>query len=237
MNEKEFIISRFKQNNIDLNEVQAEKFLIYYNFLIETNEKFNLTAITNFSDVVEKHFLDSCLNHNYFNLNATVCDIGSGAGFPAIPLKILRPDLDFTLVDSLNKRVNFLNDLIEKLQLTKIKAIHSRAQELGEIVGRENFDYTTARAVAPLNILLEFCSPYTKVGGEIVALKSLNYEQELVEAKNAIKILGLEIKNVENFILENNSQKITRNILYFTKKQHCPTTYPRPKNKITTNPL
>jgi len=237
MNEKEFLIERFKQNNINLYPEQVEKFLTYYSYLIETNKKFNLTAITDFNEVVEKHFLDSCLNYNYFKEGASLCDIGSGAGFPAIPIKILRPDLNVTMVDSLNKRVNFLQEIIEKLNLPNTKAIHSRAQELANFVDRECFDYTIARAVAPLNILLELCAPYTKINGEIISLKSVNFDNELKTAQNAIKVLGLELKNIETIILQTESEKITRKIAYFVKKIHTPPCYPRPKNKVNTNPL
>ena len=236
MNEKELIIEKFNQNNISLTPDQATQFLEYFNYLTETNKLYNLTAITNFDEVVEKHFIDSCLNHSHFTQNATLCDIGSGAGFPAIPLKIIRPDIEVVMVDSLQKRINFLNQTIEKLNLKNIKAIHSRAQELGQIVGRECFDYVTARAVAPLNILLELCAPYCKVGGEIVALKSVNLDDELKAAQHAIQVLGLKLKSTDTFEIDAN-EKITRKIVYFSKIKSTPAQYPRPKNKVNVNPL
>ncbi len=235
--EKEFIITTFKQQNIPLSDKQVNQFLSFYELLIETNKLFNLTSITEFDEVVEKHFLDSCLNYSTFLPYTSVCDIGSGAGFPAIPLKIVRPDLKITMVDSLNKRVNFLNECIQKLELENINAIHSRAQELSEVVGRENFDYVTARAVAPLNILLELCAPYVKVGGKVIALKSNNAELELTQAKNAIKILGLKLEKIENYEINSKTEKFTRKIINFVKESKTPTQYPRKKNKVTTNPL
>ncbi len=235
--EKEFIFNSFNEHKLALNEEQINQFLTYYRFLIETNKSFNLTAITDFEEVVEKHFLDSCLNADHFSKGASVCDIGSGAGFPALPLKILRPDLQIIMVDSLNKRVNFLQELVKKLHLQNTKAIHSRAQELYTICGRETFDYTTARAVAPLNILLEFCAPYTKVGGEVVALKSKNADAEIDQAQHAITTLGLTLKNVDNYSYLSNNEEITRKIIYFTKIKHTPAIYPRPKNLIKTNSL
>ena len=235
--EKEFIFTTFKQHNIQLSDTQISQFLSFYHLLIETNKQFNLTAITDFEEVVEKHFLDSCLNYLDYLPNSTVCDIGSGAGFPAIPLKIMRPDLTITMVDSLNKRINFLNECTKKLNLSNTKAIHSRAQELASIVGRECFDYVTARAVAQLNILLELCAPYVKLGGKVVALKSMNAETEIEAAQKAIKTLGLELEKTENYVINSKNEKYTRKFIYFVKKNHTPAQFPRPKNKVTTNPL
>ncbi len=238
MENREILIDLFKKHEILLKNEQIEQFLQYYAILIETNKVLNLTAITDFSEVVVKHFIDSVLNYKYFIQNSTICDIGTGAGFPAIPLKIMRPDLNFTLVDSLNKRINFLNTVISLLKLKNITTIHSRAQELQEHnVSRETFDYTIARAVAPLNILAEYCIPYTKTGGEFVALKSLNCENELHNAKNALKTLNSSIISIEKYNLSLNNEIFERNIIYIKKDDKTPSKYPRPKNLIKTKPL
>ena len=155
----------FKKFGIELNENQIWQFEEYHKFLVSENEKYNLTAITEKEEVYFKHFLDSALGEKFIDKNALVVDIGSGAGFPAIPLKIVRPDLKFVLVDSLNKRVNFLNMLIEKLKLKDVVAVHARAEDYIKDK-RECFDYAIARAVAPLNTLLEYLSAYVNGGGK-----------------------------------------------------------------------
>ena len=226
----------FAQNNLKLNTMQAEQFYKYYSLLIETNKVMNLTAITDFEDVIIKHFIDSIINCTHFSACTSVCDIGTGAGFPGIPLKIMRPDLKITLVDSLNKRITFLNDVINALNLKDITAIHTRAQELQQIVPRETFDYTVSRAVAPLNILLELCIPYTKPSGEMVAYKGNNIALEIDSAKNALKVLNSTIKTTEEYQIVGKEQ-YNRNIIYITKIDHTDSKYPRQKNKITQNPL
>ena len=238
MKNKEILLDLFQKHNISLTNEQAEQFLQYYEILIETNKFLNLTAITDFSEVVVKHFIDSVFNYKYFKQNASICDIGTGAGFPAIPLKIMRPDLNFTLVDSLNKRINFLNNVISLLKLTNITTIHSRAQELPEHnVSRETFAYTTARAVAPLNILIEYCIPYTKTNGEFIALKSQNSENEIKQAQNALKILNSSIILIEKHNLTLNNENLERNLIYIKKNKKTETKYPRLKNIIKTKPL
>lgn len=226
----------FAQNNLKLNTMQAEQFYKYYSLLIETNKVMNLTAITDFEDVIIKHFIDSIINCTHFSACTSVCDIGTGAGFPGIPLKIMRPDLKITLVDSLNKRITFLNDVINALNLKDITAIHTRAQELQQIVPRETFDYTVSRAVAPLNILLELCIPYTKLSGEMVAYKGNNIALEIDSAKNALKVLNSTIKTTEEYQIVGKEQ-YSRNIIYIIKIDHTDSKYPRQKNKITQTPL
>lgn len=234
---EEIIENLFKMHKITLNSTQINQFYRYFELLIEYNKQFNLTSITDFKEVIVKHFIDSVLNYTYFKQNATICDMGSGAGFPGIPLKIMRPDLSITLVDSLNKRVNFLNNVIKELNLTQIAAIHSRAQELQNIVSRETFDYITARAVAPLNILLELCIPYLKINGEMIALKSINYNEEINNAKNALKLLDSSINHTEEYTLNNTNDTYQRAIIYITKNDRTDLKYPRQKNKITLQPL
>ena len=226
----------FNLHNIDITNEQIEKFNKFYELLIEYNKSFNLTAITNYKDVILKHFIDSVINYKEYTENAYICDIGTGAGFPGIPLKIMRPDLKLVLVDSLNKRVNFLNIVIENLKLTDIETIHSRAQELTNFVSHETFDYTISRAVAPLNILLELCIPYTKINGEMLAFKSLNTENEIQNAKNALRVLNCKISNIENYIL-NGDEKYKRKIVHIIKTASTDKQYPRLKNKIKQNPL
>lgn len=222
----------FKKNNIALSEEQEEKFLKYYDFLVSENQKYNLTAITSREDVFYKHFLDSVLPESEITKNARIIDIGSGAGFPAVPLKIVRPDLNFTLVDSLNKRVNFLNQLFSLLELSNIRAIHARAEDF--IKGnRESYDFAVARAVAPLNALLEYMVPYLKIGGRCLIYKSQKMEEEIKEAKKAMEILSVRIVKV----LEYELGDATRKILIVEKLEKTNEKYPRGKNLPKLKPL
>lgn len=222
----------FKKNNIALSEEQEEKFLKYYDFLVSENKKYNLTAITSREDVFYKHFLDSVLPESEITKNARIIDIGSGAGFPAVPLKIIRPDLKFTLVDSLNKRVNFLNQLFSLLDLSDIKAVHARAEDF--IKGnRESYDFAVARAVAPLNTLLEYMVPYLKIGGRCLIYKSQKMEEEIKEAKKAMEILSVRIVKV----LEYELGDATRKILIVEKLEKTNAKYPRGKNLPKVKPL
>lgn len=222
----------FKKNNIVLLEEQEEKFLKYYDFLASENQKYNLTAITSREDVFYKHFLDSVLPESEIAKNARIIDIGSGAGFPAVPLKIVRPDLKFTLVDSLNKRVNFLNQLFSLLDLSDIKAVHARAEDFIK-ENRENYDFAVARAVAPLNTLLEYMVPYLKIGGRCLIYKSQKMEEEIKEAKKAMEILSVRIVKV----LEYELGDATRKILIVEKLEKTNEKYPRGKNLPKLKPL
>lgn len=222
----------FKKYNIDVDEQKMLLFNNYYVDLIEKNKVMNLTAITDKTDVYVKHFIDSVLPLKNIKNNSKILDVGTGAGFPGIPLKILNDTLNITLLDSLNKRINFLNEEIEKLGLSNIKAIHGRAEDYVN-VSRETFDYVVSRAVARLNTLLEYCLPYLKIGGYFIAYKSLDSEQEIVEAKNALKILGGEIEKNDKIDLEGNE----RTLIYIKKVKNTPKKYPRPQNKPKTQPL
>lgn len=224
----------FKKFGIELNENQIWQFEEYHKFLVSENEKYNLTAITEKEEVYVKHFLDSALGEKFIDKNALVVDIGSGAGFPAIPLKIVRPDLKFVLVDSLNKRVNFLNMLIEKLKLKDVVAVHARAEDYIKDK-RESFDYAIARAVAPLNTLLEYLSPYVKVGGKCLIYKAQKLEEEIRQSKNALSILNLKIEKVESFKIEEIDAE--RKILLVEKISKTPPKYPRGKNLPKLKPL
>ena len=168
----------------------SEKFDIYYQNLISYNEKVNLTAITEKEDVYIKHFLDSVLGNNFIPKNATVVDVGTGAGFPGIPLKIVNKDIKITLLDSLNKRINFLDEVIEKLNLKNIETKHGRAEEFGKDKNyRENYDIATSRAVANLSTLSEYLIPLVKIGGRVISMKGQEVKEEISNAKNAIKNL------------------------------------------------
>lgn len=207
----------------------VDNFVKYYNLLIEGNKICNLTAITDEDGVVEKHFYDSIFPQKYFSLNAKVLDIGAGAGFPSIPLKLVRDGLSFTLLDSLNKRINFLNNTIQTLNLKNIEAIHGRAEDFAKLSDyREKFDITTARAVANLKVLSEYCLPFVKVGGQFIAYKSGNCEEEINEAKQIIFELGGKISKVIDYSIGENSRKL----VIIEKTKETPKKYPRPIKQI-----
>lgn len=222
----------FEKHKIVLSEEQERQFLKYYDFLVSENQKYNLTAITSKEEVFYKHFLDSVLPESEITKNAKIIDIGSGAGFPAVPLKIVRSDLKFTLVDSLNKRVNFLNELFILLNLGDIKAVHARAEDFIK-ENRESYDFAVARAVAPLNTLLEYMVPYLKVGGRCLIYKSQKLEEEIVEAKKAMEILSVKIVKVLEYELGDASRKI----LIVEKTEKTNEKYPRGKNLPKLKPL
>lgn len=207
----------------------VDNFVKYYNLLIEGNKICNLTAITDEDGVVEKHFYDSIFPQKYFSLNAKVLDIGAGAGFPSLPLKLVRDDLSFTLLDSLNKRINFLNNTIQTLNLKNIESIHGRAEDFAKLSDyREKFDITTARAVANLKVLSEYCLPFVKVGGQFIAYKSGNCEEEINEAKQIICELGGKISKIIDYNIGENSRKL----VIIEKTKETPKKYPRPIKQI-----
>lgn len=234
MTENKFI-EELQKIGINVNDTQLKQLDMYYNLLIEWNNKINLTAITNKEDVYLKHFYDSLtiaktldLNHEY-----SLCDIGTGAGFPGIVLKIIFPKLNITLLDALGKRITFLNEVIEKLQLTNIKAVHTRCEDYAKN-NREIFDLATARAVAPLSILLEYSIPLLKTNGKFIAMKS-NVEEELSKIGNSLKQLNttLELKKEFNLPIENS----LRTIVIFKKTNKTNAKYPRKFNEIKKKPL
>lgn len=234
MNQEEFI-QALKEKNIILTNKQIEQFERYYELLIEWNEKINLTAITNKEEVYLKHFYDSLtIAFDFQMTNQTLCDIGAGAGFPSIPLKIVFPQLKITIVDSLTKRITFLKYLVKELELDQIEAISARAEEYA-LSHREMYDIVTARAVARLNILDELCLPLVKMGGYFVTLKGLKAKEELEEAKKGIKILGGEVVREEFFIL--NDENNHRCNIFIVKEKSTPQKYPRAFGKIKKNPL
>lgn len=225
----------FNRAGIVLNDLQVKQFMLYYHLLVEYNKMFNLTAITEPVDVFVKHFVDSVLPLRVIKEGVSVIDVGTGAGFPLIPLKIMRPDIDVTLVDSLSKRVNFLNVVVSELELTDVKCIHSRAEDLANnIKYREKFDVCVARAVAKLNTLVELTLPFVKINGILLAYKS-DATLELVSAKHALAVLGGELEEIMNFELPLGMGN--RNIVIINKISNSPSRYPRGQNKPKNNPL
>ncbi len=222
--------------DIMFNDKQIEQFFEYMNLLLEWNKNINLTAITEPKDIIIKHFIDSITINKYVKKDKNIVDIGTGAGFPGIPLKIIRPDLKVVLVDSLNKRITFLNEVIKKLKLQDIYAVHSRVEEFGKNKKyREKFDYVTSRAVANLAVLSEYMIPLNNIGGKCLCMKGSNINDEINDSKNAIKILGGEIEKVDEFNLPNSDMK--RNIVIIKKVKDTPAKYPRKPGTPAKEPL
>lgn len=224
-----------EKNEINLSEKALEKFENYRNLIVEWNQKINLTAITEEDEVNIKHFLDCLLlvKTGLFNDEKTVIDVGTGAGFPAIPLKIYNENLKITMMDSLNKRIKFLNLVIEDLGFGKIEAIHGRAEELGRKPEyREKFDIASSRAVANLSLLLELTIPFVKKGGLLLAMKGPSYKEEVENSKNAMKKLGCVLESVKTFKIEFQGEELERNILFIRKIEKTNEKYPRNMGQI-----
>ena len=227
-----------QQLHIELSEKQMEQFLQYYEMLIEKNKVMNLTAITEFDEVVEKHFLDSVSLTQQLDLHQSlkVLDLGTGAGFPGIPLKIVFPELEITLMDSLNKRVLFLQDVISSLQLQNIEAVHGRAEEAAKNKKyRESFDICVSRAVANISTLSEYCLPFVKIGGSFISYKSSTIEDELKDGKKGIAILGGKVKDVYKFTLPDS--ELQRSFVIIEKEKKTPKAYPRKAGTPSKDPL
>lgn len=224
-----------------LNETQLEQFHKYYEMLIERNKVMNLTAITEYDEVVVKHFIDSLslvkvMDVKKLEEGLSIIDVGTGAGFPGIPLKIVFSHIKVTLLDSLNKRVGFLNDVIQELGLSEIKAVHGRAEDFGKNGEyREQFDLCVSRAVAKLSSLSEYCLPFVKVKGYFIPFKAGNIEEELKEGKKAIHVLGGTFIKTESFTLPESD--IERTLLVIEKKEKTPKTYPRSAGKPAKEPI
>ena len=234
----QYIVDKIGELNIQINEKQAEQFFRYYELLVEWNGFMNLTGITDFEEVVCKHFVDSLsiISTKDMSTVDNLIDIGTGAGFPGIPLKIVRPDLKITLVDSLNKRINFLNEVITRLNLKEISTVHSRIEDFGKNKEyREKFDFVTARAVAHLSVLSEYLLPISKVGGKCICMKGSNVEEELDTGKNAIKILGGKINCIDQFELPESD--ISRNIIVLDKIKNTSAKFPRKAGIPSKEPL
>lgn len=222
--------------NLNLTDKQIKDLYDFMNLLIEKNKVMNLTGITKPNEIILKHFIDSLTILKYLKKNDKVIDVGTGAGFPGLPLKIADDSLEMTLLDSLNKRINFLNEVIEHNNLEKITTIHGRAEDFGKnIEYREKYDIAASRAVAPLNILLEYILPFVKVDGKCICMKGSNCDEEIENAKDVIKILGGKIEKIEKFTLPNSDNN--RTILVIKKVKRTDKQYPRNAGIPTKKPL
>lgn len=228
-------VEELKKLGINITNNQLDMLDKYYNLLVEWNEKINLTTITDKEEVYLKHFYDSLTLIKSYDLtkNIKVCDVGTGAGFPGIVLKIVFPNIDITLVDALNKRILFLNEVIDKLNLKNISAVHKRAEDFAR-ENIEKFDLVTSRAVAKLNILNELCIPMVKIDGYFIAMKA-NIEGELESSKKSIKELDSIVEDIVSFSLP--IENSTRNLIKIKKLRKSKEKYPRKFDKITKNPL
>lgn len=230
----DFIKLLKEELGFELTDKQINQLDIYYNFLVEKNKVMNLTAITDKDEVYLKHFYDSItLSKVIKNEDVTLCDVGAGAGFPSIPLKICFPKIKVTIIDALAKRITFLEELVNKLDLDNVKLVHSRAEDFCKN-NREAFDYVTARAVKRLNVLAEITIPLVKINGFFISMKG-DYLEELTEAKNGINLLGGEISNIVEFNLPIEDSK--RSLIVIKKKKETSKKYPRNFNIITKKPL
>jgi 16S rRNA (guanine527-N7)-methyltransferase len=238
MNEdfKNKMIDLAKKIDVDLEESDIEKFYKYMNLLLEWNEKINLTAITEMNDVILKHFIDSITVLKYIDGNEKIVDVGTGAGFPGIPIAILKPNTKVTLLDSLNKRVLFLQDVIKNIDLKNTGTIHSRAEDFGQSkANRETYDISISRAVANLSTLSEYLLPLVKVGGRVICMKGAKAEEEIENAKFAIKELGGKIISVDNLKLPDTDME--RTIIIIEKIAKTPTKYPRKAGTPAKSPI
>jgi len=233
---KELLQNAALKFDISLNEEQIDKFFTYGDILKDWNQRMNLTAIENDRDIIIKHFIDSIsICPIIKGKGLKIIDVGTGAGFPGIPVKIVYPNLKVKLLDSLQKRIGFLNEVIERLDLKDISAVHSRAEEMGRHPDyREMYDISTARAVANLPVLLEYCLPFVKVGGYFIAMKGSSVD-ELGSSKKALDELGGKIEEVMEFNLP--FSDIKRNVVVVKKFRHTPTKYPRKSGKPSKDPL
>lgn len=232
----------FWKAGLQPDEKAVTRFLLYNDLLIETNRSLNLTAITDFSEVVEKHFLDSCMllsdGKELFEGDkpSAVIDVGTGAGFPGLPLKIMHPEIRLTLLDSLRKRVVFLGDTADALGLRDVECVHGRAEEAGRDPDlREAYDIAVSRAVAKLSVLSEYVLPFVKLNGLFIAYKAGDSEEEVRGAENALKILGGEVEKVSRFTIPGTEYE--RSLIYIRKKAHTPDKYPRRAGKPEKSPL
>lgn len=233
---KNVLIEKSNLINITITEEQIQKFYNYMELLLEWNEYMNLTAITDPKDIILKHFIDSMTIAKEIEKNKSLIDIGTGAGFPGIPLKIIRPDINITLLDSLNKRVKFLEHIINTLKLEKIEAVHGRIEEFGRNKKyREKYDYATSRAVANLAVLSEYMLPMVKLEGTCICMKGSDIEEEKKMANKAITILGGKIEKINEFLLADT--EIKRNIIIIKKIQNTPEKYPRKPGTPVKEPI
>lgn len=239
-----YIRESFEKNKIILNDAQTEMFADYYDLLIEENRSVNLTSLTELDDVVYKHFIDSVLINRYFNLSFVndLIDVGTGAGFPGIPLKILYPQLNVTLLDSLWKRTVFLHNLVDKLGINDVNIIHGRAEDLGRDPDhRQQYDLSVSRAVAALPVLCEYCTPFIKTGGYFAAYKSRNIKEEIKASKSAVFLLGCEVERYEEFSLDMDTDAAdplnVRSFVFIKRRFPLSSKYPRRAGTPKKSPL
>ena len=238
MNPKSLLLESAQALGISLSEVQTDQFMQYLSLLLEWNEKMNLTAITDPVEVVQKHFIDciSVLPHLGLQGGETMIDVGTGAGFPGVPLKIASPALQVTLLDALQKRLTFLDTLTQSLQLSDVTLVHSRAEDGGQNPDlREQFDLCVSRAVANLAVLLEYCLPFVKVGGKLAALKGPDATQEIEQAQNALQIVGGKVTAVIPITIPHTD--LQHQLVLVEKIAPTPQRYPRKAGKISKKPL
>ena len=223
-------------DKFNIDSSKKEKFDKYLELLQEWNNKINLTAITDKDGIELKHFYDSLTISEYIKPNSSLIDVGTGAGFPGIPLKIKDESIKLTLLDSLNKRLLFLEEVEKEFKLENVENVHGRAEDIGQDKKyREKFDYATSRAVARLSVLVEYLLPFVKIGGYCICMKGPNIEEELKDAEKAIKVLGGEIEKIDNFKLENDENE--RNIIIIKKIKNTPKQYPRKAGIPTKEPI
>lgn len=223
---------------VTLTDKQIEQFEKYYELLVEWNKVMNLTGITEFDEVMQKHFVDSAAAAKYVEMEKvnSLIDVGTGAGFPGIPLKIVYPHIQVTLLDSLNKRIKFLEEVVDNLGLTGIETVHGRAEDTAKKAEyREQFDLSVSRAVANLASLTEYCLPFVKVGGKFVSYKSVSVDEEITQSKKVVYVLGGEIEKVEKFNLPESDME--RALVIIEKKRSTPKKYPRKAGMPTKEPL
>ena len=238
MEKTDRFLKSLEKLNIHLNEKQVYQFMKYYEMLIETNKVMNLTAITYFDEVIDKHFVDSLALIQAIDLNKElkVIDVGTGAGFPGIPLKIAFPELDILLLDSLNKRIHFLDQVISELGLENIQTIHGRAEDFGKNpLYREKFDLCVSRAVANLSTLSEYCVPFVKVDGYFISYKSGKVQEELDASRHAVDILGGKVEKCLNYALADTDME--RSLVVIHKLKPTKKAYPRKAGKPSKEPL
>lgn len=225
-----------KKINVMLNEKQISQYYQYMKLLLEWNEKINLTAITKQDEIILKHFVDSMTVLKYLADYKSIIDVGTGAGFPGIPIAIMNENKDVTLMDSLNKRIKFLENIKENLSLKNVNAIHSRAEDLGQDMNnREKHDVAISRAVANLTTLVEYLLPFVKIGGICICMKGQDVEDEINDSKRAIELLGGRIKKVDEFFLPDSDMK--RNVVIIEKIKHTNKKYPRKAGLPSKEPL
>lgn len=234
---KEKLIEMAKAINIDISIQQAEQFAIYMRLLLEWNQKINLTAIVQEDEIISKHFVDSLTCARHIKKGIKIADVGTGAGFPGLPLKILFGDwIEVVLMDSLNKRISFLNAVIQELKLKNISAIHIRAEDAGqEKQHREKYQLVVSRAVANLSTLSEYCIPLAEEGGSFISMKGPNPAREIEEAERAIRLLGGEVRQVQEIVLP--KADAVHSLIHIYKERKTPKEYPRTQAKIKNQPL